>query len=351
MRERTFSARRGDGWERLEALLSRVERHGVARLKAPELQELALRYRAATSDLAAAQTRAYSPDLLAYLNRLTARGYVVVHAGSVDGGWSRIATFFAATFPREVRRSGKIVLATTALFVAAWIVAYWLVAAKPTNAYALLPAAEIPAIVKSLHDSNFGFDRTLAPEMSSEIITNNIKVAMLAFAGGMTLGVLTLWEILNNGLMVGALGALFASRGFGTDFWATIAPHGVIELTSIQIAGASGLLLAQAVIAPGRLRRIDALKANARRAGVLMLGVCGLLVVAGLIEGFVTPQRTTEWFRFGVGALTATGLVVYFAFAGRSNVPAEESGSGTKDVTTMFADSEGDNVILHEGKT
>ena len=154
--------------------------------------------------------------------------------------------------------------------------------------------------------------------MSAAIITNNIKVAMLAFAGGMSVGLITLWEILNNGLMVGAFGALFAARGFGTDFWATIAPHGVIELTSIQIAGGAGLLLAQAIVAPGRLRRIDALKANARRAGVLMIGVAGLLVLAGTIEGFVTPQRTSLEFRFGVGALTAVLLALYLGWPRRA---------------------------------
>jgi uncharacterized membrane protein SpoIIM required for sporulation len=316
MRERAFVERRQDGWERLESLLGRADR-SLRSLTPDELQEMALLYRSATSDLAAAQSRSYSSDLRAYLNRLTARGYVYVHGVSARGGWSNVATFFAATFPREVRRSGRIIVATTALFVAAWIVSYWLVAAKPSNVYALLPAQEIPVVTKSLHDSNFGFDRAYAPAMSSLIITNNIKVAAIAFAGGMSLGIVTLWAILNNGLMLGGMGALFASKGFGTDFWATIAPHGVIELTSIQIAGAAGLLLAQAILAPGRLRRIDALKANARRAGVLMTGVAGLLVVAGTIEGFVSPQRTSELFRFGVGALTALLLIAYFAFGGR----------------------------------
>jgi len=318
MRERNFVGRRQEGWDRLEALLAAVERGGLRALEPAQLQELALLYRAATSDLAAAKTRGYEPELTAYLNRLTARAYTVVHADAARGGWRNVATFFTQTFPREVRHSWRIIAGTSALFIAAWIVAYWLVAANPMNAYALLPAEEIPSISKSLHDSNFGFDRAYAPAMSTMIITNNIKVAMIAFAGGMTLGILTLWAILNNGLMVGGLGALFASKGFGTDFWATIAPHGVIELTSIQIAGAAGLLLAQAVIAPGRLRRIDALKANARRAGVLMIGVAGLLVIAGTIEGFVTPQRTSELFRFGVGALTAAFLIAYLGLAGRT---------------------------------
>ncbi len=328
MRERTFTARRHDGWQRLEGLLASVDRKGVRRTDPEQLEELALLYRSVTADLAAAASRGYSPELRAYLNRLTARSYVVVQADAESGGWTRIATFFTTTFPREVRRSGTIIAATTALFVAAWVVSYWLVSMRPANAYALLPAAEIPTIGKSLHDSNFGFDRTMAPAISTFIISNNIQVALLAFAGGMSLGIVTVWEVLNNGLMLGGLGALFASRGFGTDFWATIAPHGVIELTSIQIAGAAGLLLAKGILAPGRLRRIDALQVNARRAGVLMMGVAGLLCIAGTIEGFVTPQRTTELFRFSVGALTAVALILYFGFAGRMRPARSTAGRG-----------------------
>ena len=318
MREETFSARRGPRWERLEALLAESGKRGTRALAPAQLREIAFLYRSATTDLAAAQSRDYSADLLRYLNRLTARAYALVHVSQADAGWSRVAAFFRETFPREVRTSSGMILGTSALFVGAWIVGYLVVFAHPLAAYGLLPAEEIPTITKKLHDSNFGFDRAFAPAMSSEIITNNIRVTAMAFAGGIvTLGVLTIWEILNNGLMVGGLGALFAQKGFGTDFWATIAPHGVIELTSIQIAGAAGLLFAQAIVAPGRLRRVDALRINGRRAGVLMLGVAGLLCVAGTIEGFVTPQRTSELFRFAFGALTAVALFSYLALAGR----------------------------------
>ena len=319
MRQRTFVARRQPDWERLEALVDRAARRGVRALAPEELTELALRFRAATSDLAAAQSRAYAPEVTAYLNRLTARAYAIVHAGVAPAGWAQIVEFFARTFPREVRRAWRPIAATTAVFAIAATVSYAAVANHPANAYAFLSGGQLPVIDKSLHDSNFGFDRARSPLMSSEIITNNIKVTMVAFAGGMTLGIVTLWAILTNGLMLGTLGALFASHGYGSDFWATIAPHGVIELTSIQIAGAAGIALAQAVVAPGRLRRIDALKASARRAGVLMIGVAALLVVAGTIEGFVTPQRTPEWFRLGFGAVTAVLLFGYFGLAGRGH--------------------------------
>lgn len=317
MRERVFVARRQDGWEQLEALLRMADRGGLRRLSADRLQELALRYRSVTTDLAAAQSRNYSPELRAYLNRLTARAHSYVYVGGARNGWSRFAEFFGATFPREFRRSGRIIAAVSTLFVLAGFVAYWIVEQRPLSVYALLPAPLVPVVQKSLHNSNFAFDRSFSPLMASAIITNNVKVAMIAFAGGMTLGVLTIWSVLQNGLMVGALGALYGAKGFGADFWATIAPHGVIELTSIQIAAGAGLLLAQAIIAPGRLRRIDALKANARRAGVLMLGVAGLLAVAGTIEGFISPMRTSLTFRFGFGILTAVLLASYLGLAGR----------------------------------
>jgi uncharacterized membrane protein SpoIIM required for sporulation len=318
MRERSFVGRRQAGWERLEALLALADRRGLRAFDAEELGEIGRLYRATTSDLATARSRGYSPNLVGYVNRLTARAHAYVYAGNDRGGWGRLAAFFTSSFPREVRASWKAIGLCSAVFLIATAVSYWLVAQRPLNAYALLPASQIPQIRKSLHDSNFAFDSTVAPMMSSLIITNNIKVAAIAFAGGMTGGVITLWSILNNGLMLGGLGALFAHKGFGADFWATIAPHGAIELSAIQISGGAGLLIAGAILAPGRLRRIDALKRSARRAGTLICGVAAMLVVAGIIEGFFSPLRTSIALRLGVGALTAVALAAYLSLAGRS---------------------------------
>ncbi len=117
--------------------------------------------------------------------------------------------------------------------------------------------------------------------------------------------------------MLGGAGALFTNAGFGGDFWATVAPHGVIELTAIQIAGAAGLLIAAGIVAPGRLRRSDAVKANAQRAGMLIAGVASMLVVAGTIEGFFSPLRLPPAPRITFGIATAVLLAAYFALAGR----------------------------------
>jgi uncharacterized membrane protein SpoIIM required for sporulation len=308
----TFVERRTAAWRTLDAL-------GLRRLQPEDVEQIGQLYRAVTSDLAYASGRGYDGRLIVYLNRLVARAHAYVYGSAATTGWQRVARFYTQSFPREFRRSFAYIAICTAITVAAAVVAYVLVRSHPADAYALLPDQLIPAqIRKSLHDSNFAFDPSSSPAMASAIITNNVRVAIMAFAGCVTLGLLTLWIILFNGLMLGGVGALFANAGFGTEFWATVAPHGVIELTAIQIAGAAGLLISAGIVAPGRMRRRDAIAAAARRAGVLIAGVASMLLVAGTIEGFFSPLRLPAQDRISVGIVTAVLLVAYFGFAGRS---------------------------------
>jgi uncharacterized membrane protein SpoIIM required for sporulation len=327
MTQRSFVEKRREGWARLEDLLSAAQRRGLRSLEAEQVAELGRLYRWVTSDLAYANGHRFDPGLRAYLNRLTARAHAYVYGGGIERGRARIVRFFSTAFPCEVRTSGGYILACAALFALTAAVAYWLVVIRPSNVYALLPAQLIEPIHKSLHDSNFAFDRDYAATMSAAIIANNVRVASMCFAGGMTLGIFTIYELIFTGCMVGGLGALFANAGFGLDYFATIAPHGVIELTSIVIASAAGLLLAAGVLAPGRLRRIDALKRNAQRAGVLILGVSSMLVVAGIIEGFYSPQRFPPVARLAMGAATAVAMALYFGFAGRGRSSALAAGT------------------------
>jgi uncharacterized membrane protein SpoIIM required for sporulation len=314
-----YVERRSPTWQRLEALLARTARRGARRLVPDEIAELGRLYRTATSDLAYAQGRDYDRALLEYLNRLVARAHARVYARAPESSMSRIGDFYTRTFPQEFRRSLSYVGICAAITIVCALVAYSLVRSHPADAYALLPKTLIPdSIRRSLHDSNFAVDPAFAPAMSAFIIANNVKVAILAFAGSITLGALTVYIIGFNGLMLGALAALFTNAGFGYDFWATIAPHGIVELTAIQIAGAAGLLIAGGALHPGRLTRGDAIVANARRAGTLILGVASMLVVAGTIEGFVSPRRLPPEVRIAVGLLTAALLALYFARAGQA---------------------------------
>src|ERR1700686_2578914 len=179
MRERRF----GTG-----ALVDRAARKGVRALPPDEIDELALAYRATTSDLAIARTRGEDPVVLDHLNRLTARAHSVVYVATARTGWSRFADFVVRGFPREVRRSWAPIGFCALVTIVSALIAYGSVSADPTNVHALLPGMTLPTVDQALHDSNFGFDRANSPTVASEVITNNVKVAAFAFAGGMTGG-------------------------------------------------------------------------------------------------------------------------------------------------------------------
>ena len=319
MTQAQFVARRAGAWEQLETLLRRAGAHGVRSMNPDDVAEIGRLYRWVTSDLAYAQGHRFDEPLRAYLNRLTARAHAQVYRGAAQSGRERIVEFFTRSFPQEFRASILFIGLCVALTVLSSMLSYSMVRSDPDRALAVLPAGIVPVkIQKSLHDSNFAFNPDQAAMVSAQIITNNVRVAITAFAVGIfTLGTMTLWIVLYNGLMLGGMGAMFASAGFGYDYWATIAPHGVIELTAIQIAGGAGLLLAAAVLFPGRLRRRDALAINGRRAGVLIAGVCCMLLVAGAIEAFFSPLRYGPEIRIAVGVATATLLLGYFGLAGR----------------------------------
>src|ERR1700676_5600898 len=204
MRERRFVMARRGRWDRLAVLVDRTAKKGGRALDAAEIDELALAYRAATSDLAIARTRGEDPVILDHLNRLTARAHSVVYVATARTGWAR-----------EVRRSWAPIGFCTALTVVSAIVAYASVWSDPTNVHALVPGIQIPPMDRSLHDSNFGFDRANSPLAATEIITNNVQVAAVAFAGGMTGGLLTGWILLTHGVVGGARGGRSGPRPSG----------------------------------------------------------------------------------------------------------------------------------------
>jgi len=146
---------------------------------------------------------------------------------------------------------------------------------------------------------------------------NNIRVAFLAFASGMTGGLLTLWVLVDNGLILGGLTGLTAYYGMGFELWSFVIGHGVLELSVIFMAGGSGLMLGWAMLHPGLLRRRDALIAAARDAVSLLLGAVPLLFVAGAIEGFLSPAENIAWpVKWAVGIGTGLLLYSYLFFAG-----------------------------------
>jgi uncharacterized membrane protein SpoIIM required for sporulation len=148
-------------------------------------------------------------------------------------------------------------------------------------------------------------------------MSNNVRVTFAAFAGGILAGVGTVVALVMNGIMLGAVAGIFANYSANLHLWAFILPHGVIELTAICIGGGAGLWLGSAFVLPGRITRREALVVRGREAVSLIGGVAVMLVVAGMIEGFISPSELPNPVKFALAALFALLLVAYLGLAGR----------------------------------
>ncbi|GGA57766.1 membrane protein [Kroppenstedtia guangzhouensis] len=292
-------------WDRLEELI-RIFRSRQARHK--ELNELGHTYRRVAAHLAYAQT--YFPDhtVTAYLNGLVAQAHEMIYATHGKGNLKEGLRFFTHHFPALFHERIPFFLVALLLFAAGAGLAFGFTWVNPGYATAFLPpGVEMDPQALQTREQ---WDHAV---VSSTIMVNNIRVAFLCFALGALLGVGTLWVLFSNGLLVGAIAALFHRAGEAYLFWAFIWPHGVIELTAIFISGAAGLSLAYAFWVPGELTRMEAFKREGKVTVQLILGVVPMFIVAAMIEGFITPAPWPHWSKYLVALATLLFLFIYFS--------------------------------------
>jgi uncharacterized membrane protein SpoIIM required for sporulation len=280
------------------------------------MEELARLYRETTSDLATARRDFPEDPTTFYVNQLVARGHAVIYREPA-AAFSQLRRFFTQSLPAEYRAAWPYLVAAAALFFGPLVAAAAAIALSPDAASLFLPAS-ILAEVKS----GAQWFETELPQRSlsaSLIMTNNIQVAFLALAGGMLAGLGTVYVLLSNGLLIGALTGAFIAYGLITRLLWFVSPHGFLELSVIVVSGACGLMLAQAIVWPGLSSRGDALVAAGRRSVRLLLGILPFLVVAGLLEGFVSPAAFAWEGKLAIGMCTALVLYGYLLLAGRGH--------------------------------
>lgn len=316
MQAEAFIDRKRAAWERLNALLDRAGA-GLGALSAEELQELGRLYRQTTSDLAVARRDFPRHQVSAYLNGLVARGHGAIYRESgVRAGY--IGQFITVIFPQTFRATWPHTFAAFLMFflpaVAAFIVTY----RDPTLASALFPGSEV--IIEQIQAGEewwLRINEEGRAASSAEIMTNNISVAFRAFAGGVLFGVYTLIVLVTNGMLIGVVAGAAQRFDFADNLWGFIAAHGVIELSVIFIAGGAGLQLGWALIRPGLLTRRAALVVAARRALLLLIGCAPLLVIAGIIEGFISPSGLPLVVKIATAIGSGAALYTYLLLAGR----------------------------------
>ena len=319
-------------WARYRELLRRSRGGGLKQLPESELRTFGRLYRGITADLARARTYGAPTSVLRSLERWTGSGHNLLYRVTGESIVS-VRRWVASGFPKAVRTLRRpILLAVLLLFGPAGI-SFGLVRSNPVLARHMTSSAMLERAESTprgdINAEYVDIPGTLMPLASTGLITNNVQVALLAFAGGVLAGSLTVLLLIFNGVHLGSVLGLYANEGLLGVILAFVFPHGFIELTAICLAGGVGLWLGSAVLVPGRRTRRAALQARSREALFLLAGVVGLLVVAGIVEGFYSPSGLPATAKFAFGGVTAVALAVYFGAGGRGRSGGEAETSAT----------------------
>lgn len=304
-----FLARNRPSWNRLNELTRRS-----GRLSASDLDELVALYERTSTHLSYARTYLRDPSLVAQLTRLVASAGAVIY-GTRPRSIRDAGRFFTTTFPAAVWHIRRFILVSAVLtFAPAVAMAAWI-----GTSDAALEASAPAAVRRAYVDEQFEEYYSSAPasQFATQVTTNNIMVSLQAFAGGIFFCVLTAYILLTNGINVGGAAGLFVAAGQQPKFWGLILPHGLLELTAVVIAGAAGLRLGWTLIDPGDRTRATALAEEGRRAVVVVMGLTLAFIIAGIIEGFVTPSPLPTAVRVGVGVIVELACVLYLVVQGR----------------------------------
>lgn len=317
-------------WQRLSDLASRTSGMAArAALDDAEIEELIALYQRTSAQLSHVRTTYGDPELILRLSRILGDARLVIYRRRTNP-LRTVARFFTEGFPAAVWVSRRYVLVSFLCFIVpAVAMGVWL-----ANDPAVLDASVDPDLQRSLAESEFRdyYSSDAAQNFAGTVTVNNIIVSFMAMALGLVPVLGPVFVLAYNGLNVGVVGAVMHHAGEGPQFWGLISPHGLLEISAIIIAGAAGLRISWAIVAPGDRRRSTALAEEGLRAVVIVIGLTLCFVVAGFIEGFVTPSGMPTALRVGVGVSVLVAFVAYVVILGQR---AERAGlSGLLDELT-----------------
>ncbi len=301
-------------WDRLEQLVLRAGK-GLAALNSRELQELGLLYRQTASDLSVVTEDKTSVQLAAYLNQLLGRSHNLLYSGRRPKT-SGILTFYSKTYPRLFRQALRPILLATAIFAAATLAGWVVTIHDPGFAYRLLPSEVMDTIERRQMWTHSVVAMKPVADFCDHHQQSRGRVHALSRWASPASG--PIWMMLFNGLMLGVAGAATWHAGMAISFWSFVAPHGVLELPAVFIAGGGGLELARGLFFPGLLPRRESLARAGGRAARLLLGSIPILLVAGAIEGFFSPSNSPVAMKFALAAVLFSALLSWLLSRGKT---------------------------------
>lgn len=327
MKQRLFERSQAQVWSNYRALLDTLEGRKPRQSRVPAPQAFPRLHRQICAHSALARSRRYSPGLIGELDALVRRGHRLLYQRR-SAPLGAALDFMASRFPRTLRRHLGIFWIAIVLFFVPMLGMGIAVHQDRDLVYSLLDAAQV-ADLEGLYDpAQHRPGRANERQADTDVamfgfyVMNNVGIGFRTFAGGLLLGLGSLVILLFNGLSIGAVAGYLTRLDYGSTFWPFVSGHGPYELTAIAICGAAGLLLGQAILAPGRRTRLAALRANARDAVILVGGAAILLVFAAVVEAFWSAGSATVTLKYAVGILGWALVAAYLGLAGRTGTDA-----------------------------
>ena len=281
-------------------LLAHSGAGGLGRLSRAELQEMALLYRQMAADLSVLRQDPTARSHSLYVNGLLARAHHIIYSGRKTNLLT-LFRFLRDEYPAIFQQQLGFVLASTVVAVAWGLLGAALTSARPEFMRHFVGPQMISTMER--HEMWTHSIVGIAPQATSAIMTNNLSVSFVTFAGGISFGLLTFFSLCSNGMMLGVVGAACHQYGMSLALWSFVAAHGSLELPSILIAGGAGFRLGHAMLFPGALRWKDSVARGGIEATKLVSGIVPLLVIAGCLEGFFSPSQAPVWLKFTVGGV------------------------------------------------
>jgi uncharacterized membrane protein SpoIIM required for sporulation len=321
----TFRREREATWTELERLVARIEGDGLDSLGPDDVARLPTLYRATLSSLSVSRGISLDANLSEFLESLAARAYIAIYGAKrhpLKVAWS----FLRQRFPAAVRAAHRQVALAALVMTLGAVTGQVLTQRDPARFYSFVsegyaqgrgPSSSTEDLRAVLYGKRDAADLLAAFAMF--LFTHNARIGMVCFAAGFAAGVPTLLALFANGLILGAFAGLYQDRGLGLEFWAWVLPHGVTELLAVVLCGGAGLVLADALLFPGRHTRRHALAVRGREAAVIVMGAVLMFLLAGLIEGIFRQAVHDVRVRVALASLTLCAWPVYFLRAGRES--------------------------------
>ena len=270
-------------------------------------------YRQTASDLATVREDVTSNQLTFYLNQLLGRAHNLIYMGHKQK-ISGLVRFYTQTFPRVFRETFPQTFLAFLIFTVTGIATWAVTIHDPAFAHRMLGPEMMATIEK--REMWTKSIVTIKPLAASGIMTNNLAVCFTTFAMGITAGIGTIYMMFTNGMLIGVIGAATWQAGMALQLWTFVAAHGALELPAIFISGGAGLEIARGMLLPGLLPRRESLALAGGRAARLMIGIVPMLVVAGIIEGFMSPSGLATPLKFLLSGVLLVALTTYLTRVG-----------------------------------